>query len=29
MPDSMYCKDCADKWLDEKYADWKASKDLE
>ena len=29
MPDSMYCKKCADKWLDEKYEDWKASKDLE
>ena len=29
MPNSMYCKDCAAKWLDEEYEDWKTSKDLE
>ena len=29
MPDSMYCRDCAEKWLDEEYHTWKKSRDLE
>jgi hypothetical protein len=29
MPNSMCCKSCMDKWLDEGYYEWKKSRDLE
>lgn len=29
MENTWYCEDCAAKWLDEKYCEWKESRDLE